>query len=151
MISPGTPVPDPEVYDGKGGAPLPVFFQGRTLLFFFAAGCERCAGVLPLVAQWRTAGNNVVGISQETIEDTADFLQQARYSIPVVIDDRPYPASRAFEIEQLPSLALVDTDVIEWTSGGCSTEDLVEIHGLLQISKPLPAEDLGSGRASKHL
>lgn len=151
MISPGTPVPEPEVYDGKGGAPLPVFFQGRTLLFFFAAECERCAAVLPLMAQWRTAGANVVGISQETIEDTADFLQEVRYSIPVVIDDRPYPAARLFEIEHLPALALVDDDRIEWASDGCSDADLAEIHELLGISKDLPAEDLGMGRASKHI
>jgi len=151
VIEPGTPVPEPEVYDGKGSAPLPVFFQGRTLLFFFAAECERCAGVLPLMAQWRTAGTNVVGISQETIEDTAEFLQEVRYSIPVVIDDRPYPASRVFEIEQLPSIALVDNDVVEWTSDGCSVEDLAAARGLLGISKELPEDDLGAGRASKHL
>ena len=151
MISPGRPVPDPEVYDGKGGAPLLVFFQGRTLLLFFAADCERCGQVLALLAQWRTSGANVVGISQETIEDTADFMQETKYSIPVVIDDLPYPASRAFEVEQLPALALIDNDQVEWTSDGCSDADLIEIHGLLGISKPLATDELGVGRASKHI
>ncbi len=151
MITPGTPVPDPEVYDGKGSAPLPVFFQGRTLLLFFAAGSQRCKRILALVAQWRTAGTNVVGISQETVEDTADFLQEARYSIPVVIDDRPYPASRAFGIEQVPTLALIADDAVEWTSDGCPDVDLIEIHRVLKIGKPLPSDDLGAGRPSKHL
>lgn len=150
MISSGTPVPESEVYDAKGGAPLPVFFQGKTLLLFFAAGSERCRQLLALVAQWRTAGTNVVGISQETIEDTADFLQEVRYSIPVVIDDRPYPASRAFEIEQVPALALIDNDAVEWTSDGCSDIDLIEIHRMLGIAKPLPNDDLGAGRPSRH-
>ena len=151
MIANGSPVPDPEVYDGKGGAPLPVFLQGRTLLLFFAADCQRCGEMLALVARWRTAGANVVGISQETIEDTADFLQETKFSIPVVIDDRPYPASRAFEIEQVPALALVDNDLIEWTCDGCSQADLVEIHGLLGISRPLPTDFHGAARPSKHL
>ncbi len=151
MIAAGTPVPEPEVYDGTGGAPLPVFFEGRTLLFFFAADCERCAQVLAMLAKWRTAGTNVMGISQETIEDTADFLQETKFSLPLVIDDRPYPATQAFEIEQLPALALVDDDQIEWTSEGCSQADLAEVHGMLGISRPLPDEEPGPGRLSKHL
>ena len=151
MISLGAPVPDPEVYDGKGSAPLPVFFQGPTLLLFIAAGSERCRKMVPLVARWRTLGTNVVGVSQETIEDTAEFLKEIGSSIPVVIDDRPYPASRAFEIEQVPALAMIINDHVEWVSDGCPPGDLVEIHRLLEISKPLPTEDLGAASPSKHI
>lgn len=151
MISSGAPVPDTDVYDGKGAAPLPVFFQGRTLLMFFAADCERCRHVLALVARWRTAGVNVVGISQETIEDTADFLKESRFSIPVVIDDRPYQASRAFEIEQVPALALVDDDFIEWTSDGCPDADLAEVQVRLGIAKPLSTDSPAVARSSRHI
>lgn len=151
MIPAGTAVPEPEVFDGTGGAPLPVFFQGRMLLFFFAADCERCAQVLAMLARWRTAGAEVMGISQETIEDTAEFLEQTKFSLPLVIDDRPYPAARAFEVERLPALALVDNDQIEWTSDGCSQADLAEIHRMLGLSTPLSDVELGPGRLSKHL
>lgn len=151
MISPGTPVPDTDVYDGKGAAPLPVFFQRRTLLMFFAADCERCRHVLALVARWRTTGINVVGISQETIEDTADFLKETRFSIPVVIDDRPYQASRAFGIEHVPALALVDDDFIEWTSDGCPDVELAEIQVRLGIAKPLSTDSPAAARPSKHV
>jgi len=118
---------------------------------FFAADCERCRHVLALVARWRTAGVKVVGISQETIEDTADFLKGSHFSIPVVIDDRPYQASRAFEIEQVPALALVDDDFIEWTSDGCPDAELAEVQIRLGIAKPLSTDSPTAARPSKHV
>ncbi len=126
MIAAGTRVPEVDVYDGKGPAPLPVFFQGPTMLVFFRGDCRRCEGVLGLAAGLgRIAkGLTVIGVSQETIEDTAKYLKQIGIKLPVVIDDRPYQASAVFEIETLPAVAVLDEDMVTWTSDGCSAENI---------------------------
>lgn len=128
MIPLGSPVPEAGVYDGKGEAPLPVFFAGPTLLIFFHADSVRSKELL----QWAATVNRhrsltVIGVSQETIEDTAGLLQSARVRLPMVIDDRPYPASRAFEFTTVPAAALVENDVVSWVSDGCSTADLATL------------------------
>ncbi len=129
MIETGTPVPEVDVYDAKGAASLPVFFSGPTLLLFFRAACRRCQGMLGLVAGiGRLArGLTVIGVSQETIEETAELLQGIGVRLPVVIDDRPYPAAAVFEIESLPALALIEDDRVAWTSDGCPPGDLEEL------------------------
>lgn len=133
MIEVGTPVPEVDVFDGKGAAPLPVFFSGPTLLVFFRSDCRRCEGALGLAAGiGRVArGLTVIGVAQETIEDTAEFLGNINVRLPVVIDDRPFPASRAFEIGTVPSLALIEDDRVSWTSDGFSTDAVEELAGLL--------------------
>lgn len=133
MIPPGTAVPEVDVYDGRGGAPLPVFFEGPTLLLFFRDNCVRCEGMLGLAAGLgRIAkGLTVIGISQETIEDTAELLNRIGVKLPVVIDDRPYRASQAFEIEFVPALVMLEEDVVTWTSDGCSLDDIDAIAGNL--------------------
>ena len=119
-------MPEVDVYDGKGAAPLPVFFEGPTLLLFFRDECVRCEGMLGLVAGLgRIAkGLTVIGVSQETIESTAKLLKRIGIKLPVVIDDRPYRASEAFEIETVPAVVVLDQDVVTWTSDGCSLEDI---------------------------
>ncbi|NNC91284.1 MAG: redoxin domain-containing protein [Acidimicrobiia bacterium] len=155
MIEIGTVVPEVDVYDGKGAAPLPVFFAGPTLLVFFRADCRRCEGLLGLAAGiGRIArGLTVVGVSQETIEDTADFLAGIGVRLPVVIDDHPYRASGAFGMELVPSLVLIEDDRISWVSDGAADiEDLasrvapwikrtpVELHPDYVDSPPSPSK-----------
>lgn len=155
MIEIGTVVPEVDVYDGKGAAPLPVFFNGPALLVFFRANCRRCEGLLGLAAGiGRIArGLTVVGVSQETIEDTAEFMAGISVRMPVVIDDRPYRASAAFGLEQVPALVLIEDDRIRWTSdGGDDIEGLarqvapwikrtpVELHPDYVDSMPSPSK-----------
>ena len=133
MIDIGAPVPEVDVFDGKGSAPLPVFFSGPTLLVFFRSDCRRCEGALGLAAGIGRVARSltVIGVSQETIEDTAEFLGQINVRLPVVIDDRPFPASRAFEIDTVPSFVLIEDDRVSWTSDGFSSDDVEELAGLL--------------------
>ena len=100
MIEVGAPVPEVDVYDGKGAAPLPVFFSGPALLLFFRADCRRCDGLLGMVAGIgrKARGLTVIGVAQETIEDTGELLNDIGVRMPVVIDDRPYQASAAFQL-----------------------------------------------------
>ncbi|MBT8216754.1 MAG: hypothetical protein KJO17_07895 [Acidimicrobiia bacterium] len=159
MIAIGATVPEIDVYDGKGAAPLPVFFDRDGLLVFFRDNCRRCDGVLGLAAAIgrRARKLSVIGVSQETIEDTAEQLNRIGVRLPVVIDDRPYRASAAFGIEQLPALALIRDDAVAWVSDGCPAADLTALPGELADwvgDKPFdlhPDYRDSTSEASKHL
>jgi peroxiredoxin len=133
VIEIGSLVPEVDVYDGKGAAPLPVFFDGPALLAFFRADCRRCEGVLGLAAGVGriSKGLTVIGVSQETIEETAELMNRIGVRMPVVIDDRPHPASAAFGLENVPALVLIEGDRIAWTSDGASRDDIEELSPLL--------------------
>jgi hypothetical protein len=127
VIEVGTAVPEVDVYDGKGAAPLPVYFNGPALLVFFRADCRRCEGLLGLAAGIGRLARRltVIGVSQETIEDTAGFMAGIGVRMPVVIDDHPYRASAAFGMETVPAIVLIEDDRISWTSDG--GEDIDEL------------------------
>lgn len=129
MIEIGALVPEVDVYDGKGAAPLPVFFSGPALLLFFRADCRRCEGLLDMVAKVgrKARGLTVIGVSQETIEDTGELLNEIGVRLPVVIDDRPYRASTAFQLESLPAAVLLESDQVVWGSDGCDGPALTEL------------------------
>ncbi len=129
MIEIGAPVPEVDVFDGKGAAPLAVFYDGPALLVFFRADCGRCSGVLGLAAGIGriSRGLTVIGVSQETIEATAELMNGIGVRMPVVIDDRPHRASAAFGFEMVPSMALIEEDRITWTSDGVGTDDIEDL------------------------
>ena len=133
MIELGAPVPEAEVFDGAGSAPLPVFFDGPALLVFFRDGCHRCEGLLGLggAIGRRARGLTVIGVSQETIEVTAKLLNRIGVRMPVVIDDRPFPASHAFGFETVPALALIEDDRVSWLSDGCPDFDIADLSNRL--------------------
>lgn len=133
MIEVGAPVPEVDVYDGKGAAPLPVFFSGPALLLFFRADCRRCDGLLGMVAGIgrKARGLTVIGVAQETIEDTGELLNDIGVRMPVVIDDRPYQASAAFQLEKLPAAVLIENDHVAWGSDGCDGPALAELASLV--------------------
>jgi hypothetical protein len=143
VIAVGARIPEVDVYDGKGAAPIGVFFTGPALLLFFRADCRRCQGVLGLVAGMgrKARGLTVIGVSQETIEDTGELLNTIRVRMPVVIDDRPFRASQAFELESLPAAVLIENDHIAWGSDGCDASALVELAG--RVSAWTRNADLG--------
>ena len=129
MIELGAPVPEAEVFDGAGSAPLPVFFDGPALLLFFRDGCRRCEGLLGLggAIGRKARGLTVIGVSQETIEVTAQLMNRIGVRMPVVIDDRPFPASRAFGFGTVPALALIEDDRVSWLSDGCPGDDIADL------------------------
>lgn len=133
MIELGAPVPEAEVFDGAGSAPLPVFFDGPALLLFFRDECRRCEGLLGMAGAIgrRARGLTVIGVSQETIETTAELLTRIGVRMPVVIDDRPFPASKAFGFATMPAIALIEDDRVSWLSDGCREADVRDLSARL--------------------
>jgi peroxiredoxin len=89
--------------------------HGPVALAFFKASCPVCQMAFPFYERLHQAyrGTNVqvVGISQDSAQDTSSFAKQFGISFPIALDDtKRYPASNAYGLTNVPTLFLVSTD-----------------------------------------
>ena len=103
--------------------------SGPVLLAFFKITCPVCQLTLPYLDRIHAAGTlKVYGISQNDPEDTREFQEHFRLSMPTLLDAgaQGYLASNAYGISSVPTLFLIARDgrvskVIE----GWRKEDIV--------------------------
>ncbi len=138
----GTVAPDFELAatDGKKHALKQSLGDGPVLTAFFKVSCPTCQFTFPflerLYQQIRESGGRIWGISQDGKEDSARFATRYGVTFPILIDEKPYPLSRRYGLECVPSLFLIVADQTVQVSGdGFSKADLAEIQRRL-------AEDL---------
>ena len=107
--------------------------RGPVVLAFFKVSCPVCQFAFPYLERLHQAARQrnvtVVGISQNSKEDTAAFTRQYGITFPIALDDpRKYPASNAYGLTNVPSVFYVGKDgEIEISSVGWSKDDLVQI------------------------
>ena len=100
---------------------------------FFKISCPVCQMAFPFFERLHQAyrGKNVqvVGISQDSLKDTAAFAKQFGITFPIALDDtKKYPVSNAYGLTNVPPLMLVGEDgKIEGSSVGWSRDDLQEV------------------------
>lgn len=107
--------------------------QGPVVLAFFKISCPVCQFTFPYLERIHKAvkGKNVgiVGVSQNSKEDTAVFARQYGLSFPIALDDpRQYPASNAYGLTNVPTVFYIAPDhEIEVSSVGWSKADIEQI------------------------
>lgn len=108
--------------------------RGPVLAVFFKISCPVCQFALPYVERLHKAyaGKNVtiVGVSQNTKSDTANFLRQYGISFPVLLDDTSsYPVSNDYGLTNVPTLFWIEQDgEIGVSSVGWSRSDMEQIN-----------------------
>lgn len=110
--------------------------QAPVLLVFFKVECPTCQYTLPFVERLHQALRNVsiVGISQNPAAESAAFAKRFNLTLPILLDENDYPASRAYAITTVPSLFLVNQDgEIAFTAEGWVKEDFQK---LIEMMKP---------------
>ena len=110
--------------------------KGPVLGAFFKVSCPTCQYTFPflerLYTQLGASGALVVGISQDSPRDSQRFAKQFGLTFPVLIDREPYPVSRKYGVEFVPTLVLITPDgQVEASGDGFSKSDLVTIQGAL--------------------
>ncbi|MCU1286516.1 MAG: Peroxiredoxin-like protein [Acidobacteriales bacterium] len=80
---------------------------------FFKVGCPTCQYAFPFLERIYKAYPKdkvrVIGVSQDTKEDTAEFTKKFGVTFPVVLDEmKKYPASNAFGLTNVPSIFIVE-------------------------------------------
>lgn len=113
-----------------------------TFLVFYKFSCPTCQLTLPYVDKiYASYGNDVrfFAIAQDDAEKTQQFVDEYRLTIPVLLDEAPYPISRQYQIVSVPSIFLVNPDHrIRYSGDGFVKQELMNLADVLaeKIGKP---------------
>ena len=78
---------------------------------FFKISCPVCQFTLPFLERVREE-KKIVGISQDSEEDTRDFNREFGLKFPMLLDreDDAFPAGNGFGITHVPTIFQVESD-----------------------------------------
>jgi peroxiredoxin len=132
MLSPGSKAPlfTLRDLDGSPHSLVDLLSRGPVLLAFYKISCPVCQMTLPFLERIATGSLPVVAISQDDDAGTRRFQAKFGVTMPALLDseEEGYPASKAFGIEYVPTLFLVEPDgAISLTSEGFVKADLESI------------------------
>lgn len=99
---------------------------GPVLVVFFKISCPTCQLTLPFLKRLQPAVC-VVGISQDDVSATKEFLDYFGLTFPVLIDPSAerYAVSNAYRLTNVPSMFLIEKDgTISWALNGFHRGDL---------------------------
>jgi peroxiredoxin len=118
--------------------------NGPVVLAFFKVSCPVCQYAFPFFERLYQAnqGNNVtiVGVSQNNLRDTKDFMREYGISFPVALDDpKRYEVSNAYGLNTVPTLFYIAPDgEIEVSSIGWSKSDVEAVNQKLAEHRRQP-------------
>ncbi len=108
--------------------------KGPVVLAFFKTSCPVCQYAFPFIERVYRANQGanvtVLGISQDNVRDTKEFLHEYRVTLPVALDDpAKYAVSNAYGLTHVPTLFYVAPDgEIKISSVGWSKADMEAIN-----------------------
>jgi peroxiredoxin len=109
---------------------------GKTaLLIFYKYNCPVCQLILPFLQKIYDAYGDAfyfVAIAQDGTEKTQGFCDEYSITIPVLMDMEPYPVSRQYGLESVPTLFLLDPDNrIRYAGEGFVKQDILNLSDIL--------------------
>ena len=111
--------------------------KGPVALVFFKVSCPVCQMAFPFFERlhqaYRGKNGQVIGISQDSPQDTAAFAKQYGVTFPIGLDDMErYPASNAYGLTNVPTLFLISpAGKIEVSSVSWAQDELEDVSGKL--------------------
>jgi peroxiredoxin len=147
-LTPGTKAPAVELSKLGGGT----FSLGSSLsrgpvaLAFFKVSCPVCQYAFPyfdrIANLLNGKGLTVVGISQDSGPDTAEFAKRFGVHFPIALDDtNRYPVSNAYGLTNVPTLFIVQEDgTISHTIISWSREDMESLYSEFRDSQNATAK-----------
>jgi len=121
--------------DGRQVSVSDALKKGPVLLAFFKISCPVCQYAFPFferVYQANRGGNvTVLGVSQDSANNTRQFVKEYGVTFPVAIDDdaNQYAVSNAYGLTNVPTAFLIAPNgEIEVSSVGWSKRDAEEIN-----------------------
>jgi peroxiredoxin len=139
--------PDDELPRLSGGTATIYLGDGRlSLITFYKFSCPTCQLTLPYIQKMYDAFGNTFhfsAIAQDGLEKTEEFVKQYNLTLPVLLDQEPYPVSRKYELVSVPSIFLVNPDrTIRYAGEGFVKEELSNLADILAEKSAKPQIDL---------
>ena len=147
-LTPGSKAPDFELkaMDGKRFVLRDEIAHGPIILAFFKVSCPTCQYAFPFLERLeRTYGHKaarIIGVSQNSPRDTADFMKEFGVTFPVLLDDtKTYPVSNAYGLTNVPTIFWIAQDAqIEISSVGWVKAEFEQIgRKMAEYVKTAPA------------
>jgi peroxiredoxin len=120
--------------------------KGPVVLAFFKVSCPVCQYAFPFFERLYQANQSadvtVLGVSQNNLRDTKEFLREYGITFPVALDDpKRYEVSNAYGLTNVPTLFYIAPDGgIEVSSVGWSKADVEAVNQkLAEHRKQTPA------------
>lgn len=106
--------------------------DGRlAFLVFYKFSCPTCQLILPYINKIYEAYRNEVrffAIAQDDAEKTQQFVNDYRLTLPVLLDQAPYPVSRQYQLVSVPSIFLINPDhMIRYAGDGFVKQELLNL------------------------
>jgi len=139
------PAIDLEDLDGRRRSPLEgAAGSARSLLVFVKDECPTCRYTLPFLERVHRglegSGARIWGISQDDRGRSRAFAASTGVTFPLLLDAKGYAVSRAYGIEIVPSLFVLDHEgVIERSIAGFRRSAIEEIATDLAAAAGIPA------------
>jgi len=120
--------------------------QGPVILAFFKISCPVCQFAFPYLERLhglaRVRRVSIIGVSQNSKEDSAAFAREYRITFPIALDDpRHYRVSNSYGLTNVPTIFYISKDgSIEISSVGWSRADIEQI-----------ARKIGEGKAGANV
>jgi peroxiredoxin len=107
----------------------------NSVLIFYKFSCGTSRFTFPFLQKIYDAFGQFVyftAIAQDNREQTAKFREELGITIPILLDDAPYPVSRAYGIHTVPSIFLVDPEhKTRFSSYGFVKQDILNLADIL--------------------
>jgi peroxiredoxin len=121
--------------------------DGRlTFLVFYKFSCPTCQLALPFINKIYEAYRNDVrffAIAQDGAEKTQQFVTDYRLTLPVLLDESPYPVSRQYQIVSVPTILLINPDhTIRFSGEGFVKQELLNLADVLAEKSGKPQIEL---------
>jgi peroxiredoxin len=113
-----------------------------TFLVFYKFSCPTCQLALPYINKMYEAyGNDVrfLAIAQDDAGKTQQFVKDYNLTVPVLLDEAPYPVSRQYQLVSVPSIFLINPDHrIRYSGDGFVKQELLNLADVIaeKFGKP---------------
>ena len=121
--------------------------DGRlTFLVFYKFSCPTCQLSLPYINKiYEAYGNDVrfIAIAQDNAEKTQQFINDYRLTLPILLDESPYPVSRQYQLVSVPSIFVINSDhTIRYAGEGFVKQELLNLADVIAEKTGKPQIEL---------
>ncbi|MCI0446646.1 TlpA family protein disulfide reductase [bacterium] len=121
--------------------------DGRlTFLVFYKFSCPTCQLALPFINRIYEAYRNDIrffAIAQDGAEKTQQFVTDYRLTLPVLLDESPYPVSRQYQLVSVPTIFLINPDhTIRYSGEGFVKQELLNLADVVAEKSGKPQIEL---------